>query len=362
MKGWSTMFNLIGVAIILLMLQCIYVQWDAWDKDFDTARLSYQSDYATEAGFIKSMSSGNLGISYDDLTGAELSPEKTLYGFEIVMCIGYDKVPNEENIDKVNSLIETSVLACSDGYYITPINKNNFERKELAYEWTNKIPYVIKKNDMSTSLINSITSKSVMKTNELDSALFTMQGSDVRIIDNSKSDVSFESVGSVGISKSDRNLILSIINRQLNGAIIDNIVNLQNENGEINHKFYLPSEQTSSGINEVNSPSLLVILNGKGFETNGYINKTVMSGYKLIRKMYVIGYSYQDKNEDGSLKPGIKYNYCYETQLPEGYETGTDTRGPINVLKFFTSVDKAAMEGYLPDLAYLQHRIRYDKK
>lgn len=359
MKVWSVIFNFIGVSAILIILQCFYIQMDAWDKDFETARLEYQSDYAAEAAFIKSMSGGDLGIDYIDLTKAELSPEKSLYGFQLVMCLGYDKPFNDENIERVNDLIETSVLACSNGYYITPIKKNNFDNREVCYDWSAKIPYLIETDDMSSSLIGAITSKSVMKKNEIKSGLFTLRGNDVYLL--GKDARPFEGVGSVQISSKDRQLILSNINRQINGAIIDNIVSVQSANNTLTHKVYLPSSQTISGINTINNPSFLMVLSGKGFTTNGFINQTVMSGYKTIRKMYVVGYTYRNKDKNGNLTGDLNYKYCYETQLPKGYESGTSTRGPIKIKKFFTSIERAANDGYVPDLEYLQRRINYEK-
>lgn len=358
MKAWSVMFNFIGIAAILIILQCFYTQLDAWDKDFETARLEYQSDYAAEAAFVKSLSGGNLGIEYSDLTKVELSPEKSLDSFQKVMCIGYNKSINKENIEKVNDLIETAVLACSDGYYMTPIKKNTFDKKEISYDWTAKIPYVISTKDMSESLIGAITSKSVLKRNQIKSALFSMKGNDVYL--SGSGNIKLESIGSLNISKANRDLILSQINRQINGAMIDNIVNIQSSNKTLTHKVYLPSKQTISGVNEITNPSFLVVLSGKGFTTKGFINETVMSGYKTIRKMYIVGYTYRDKNKDGSLSDEVKYKYCYETQLPNGYEQGTETRGPISIVKFFTSMEKAARDGYSPDLSYIQHRINYE--
>lgn len=358
MKVWSVIFNFIGVAILLVMLQCIYIQWDAWDKDFETARLGYQSDYATEAGFIKAMDGGRLNITYADLTNAELSPQSVLYGFQSVMCIGYDKIINEDNINEVNSLIETSVLACSNGYYMTPVKKNVFDKMEVTYDWSCKIPYALNQSDMSETLKLSLANKSNMRKDEISAGLFTLQGNKIDILGSG--DIEFERLGSVNISKKDRRLIISNINKQINGAIIDNIVNVQSADKSITHKIYLPSSRTSKGLNDISSPSLIVALSGKGFTTKGFINETVMSGYKLIRKMYVVGYKYQNKNADGSLKAGSNYRYCYETQLPEGYEKGTDTRGPIKIEKFYSSMERAAYDGYSPDLEYLQHRIRYD--
>ena len=171
----------------------------------------------------------------------------------------------------------------------------------------------------------------------------------------------FEAVGSVNFSTAARNTILQKINAQINTDIIDNISNVYATSESMSHRVYLPYSQTDDGINSLTGPSFIAIISGRGFTTNGFINKTVMSGYKTVRKMYVVGYSYRNKN-GGDMSGAVQKRYCYETQLPKNYENGTETRGPITVEKFYTSIEKAAEDGYYPDLEYLQHRIDYDAK
>ena len=360
MKTWSIIFNFIAIAILCVMLRTFYIQIDAWDSDFETARLGYQSDYCAEAAFIKSMTGGNLGIDYQDLNSPELSPEKSLDAFRTVMCFGYEKTPNEENKSQVNDLIETSVLACSDGYYISPIKMSKFGKVDITYDWTSKIPYVLTTEQMTEQIKAPIVRACEMERGNIKAGLFTFKGNRVYLLGDDES-MKFEAVGSVNFSTAARNTILQKINAQINTDIIDNISNVYATSESKSHRVYLPYSQTDDGINSLTGPSFIAIVSGRGFTTNGFINKTVMSGYKTVRKMYVVGYSYRNKN-GGDMSGAVQKRYCYETQLPKNYENGTETRGPITVDKFYTSIEKAAEDGYYPDLEYLQHRIDYDAK
>lgn len=147
MKVWSSIFNIFGILILLIMM----LSWRTQDKtarvDYDTERLRIATDFCAEAAFIKVKDNGSsIDNDYTGLVrNVIISPDNSLDTFEEMMCYCYGMEPNEDNKARVESYIPSAILACTDGYYITKLVEDwkvgEYEADGTFREFTKEEPY-----------------------------------------------------------------------------------------------------------------------------------------------------------------------------------------------------------------------------
>lgn len=109
---------------------------------------------------------------------------------------------------------------------------------------------------------------------------------------------------------------------------------------ESGYAFYIPSRQTLTGINDIKTPSFLVILHKAGYAGCDDTLDAAITGLKAIRKIKTVGY----RDEYGN------YKYCYESQ---------QASGDYDILEYFNSPEDAARAGYTVDYRYIFNRIEH---
>lgn len=332
MKVWSVIFDFIMVLIIVMAMNIYYRDAKAWEEDFETIKFQRSLDLSAEAAFIEAMSQGDIGTDYNNMYDIKLNPAFTLETFETLMCLNYDMVISNENKLHIESFISTAMLLSNDGYYITkayPVNTDN--GTEWRFNWSLKIPYVmpIKNNTLNTlaALAVNLSDDRSIFVEEKDGLPYVEYLNNFDELDTKfrYTYINSDTLKRVAVKDYRKTAISSIITDALNY----NIEEVISYRGGIDYKLFIPSAQTSNGINNIESPSILFVVSGADFSGNRKLNSTSISGLRTDKKIRVICY----------VEDGIKY-YCYETQLENISLIG----------EFANSVEEAAKMGYIPDL------------
>ena len=131
------------------------------------------------------------------------------------------------------------------------------------------------------------------------------------------------------------------INEQISSAV----------NAEINRKkyllgisangeeFHLPSQVTKLGVNPIEGPSAMVILNNATFASNYKIDAVNVGGYMARSKEFIV--CFEMANGEGGK---TKY-YCYSKQLP--------AKDQGSVVTYVENMRDACKQGYSPYWPYL---------
>lgn len=347
MKVWSSIFNLIAVLIIAVMLMVVNKIEDTNARQFEEIRLSYAVDYAVEAAFRSSIATDTIGTDYvqGGLEEVKLNPTLVLDTFYNLMCLSYDLSTSEENFAKLEQSIATSVLCAIDGYYVLEnmeVDKNPYDvvvGGEYALQWGIKRPYLVYSEDGNRLFaVNLVNEKSIEYIKEVDQK--PLKPTDAvgapllyryTYASNTGEDVG---KGETGLTKdSVKQSISKLLTEDINFAIHSRNINTT---GTQISSFYMPASSSLTAINNIKSPTLIVIFEDSSF-LNGYKMDVVSVGGTRVKvKSNVIGF-----RETGS----DDLYYCYA-----GQQLGE--KG-ITIVKRFNSLHDAAMEGYKPHFVFL---------
>lgn len=332
MKVWSSIANIIAVLIASFLILVFYQADTIMAKQFDELRLRYALDYATEAAFMSTLEVYDIGIDYVDIDAVNINPSYCLDTFKSLLCLNYDMALSKENFSYIENFIPVAVLLCNDGFYVAQLQemddlKDGNIGGNYALHWKMKKPYTyIKEPELNISENNPLYSVNLHS--EKWTSVFEKGGS-VRI--------GYGETFPVGIN---RNKVTTSVTNKITEEIRVAIEERNKMNSkEWDNTFYLPSELTASGVNNLDRPALLVMLQGVDFGKGGEVNAISLGGVKTERKKVVVGFT----------ENGQRY-YCYERQLPEDMLE--------NVENFYDDVEEAAMEGYNPHYEYLSRRFR----
>ena len=332
MRVWSSIANIIAIALASFLIIVFYQMDVIMAKQFDELRLRYALNYASEAAFMSTLEVYDVGIDYVDMEAVTINPSYCLDTFKSLMCLSYDMSLSEENFAYIETFMPVAVLLCNDGFYVASIEEiNDLEDGNhggnYGLHWNMKKPYnYVVKPDKPISATNPLYS--ITLHSEKWSSVYETNGQ-VRI--------TYGEEYPAGLSKQ---TILNAVNNKITEEIrvAINKRNMVNSN-PWKTTFYLPSDLTASGINNLNRPSLLIMLQGADLGRGGKIDAVSVGGVKTERKRIVVGFT----------QNGIKY-YCYEKQLPESMLE--------NVEEFYDDVEDAARAGYKPHYEYLAQRYR----
>lgn len=312
----------------MVMMSIFYIQTDTMIKEYDTHRLNIAINYSAEAAFMETLNVGDVNLSYTNMSDVVLDPTYCLEIFESMMCLNYGMSDSPENRFYIETCIPTAVLACNDGYYITILSdvstSEGIDGQEVGFKWSVKLPYTVECPNGEIA-VNLTSEEWVKATQGADGTLSLLNG-------DSYADDAVSGL----LSKS---LVKRSINSILTNAIARNIDLVSKIRGDVSYDIYLPSTQTAAGLNDVSSPSLLILIQGADFSGQAKVDEAVIAGLKTVKKVSLIGF----KDYDGKLR------YCYESQLP------TNLLG--NVITFFNNTEEAALAGYIPSYQYMQKKI-----
>ena len=339
---------MIAVILILFLSIAYFNTTRVLERDFDQARLNLAVEFATRAMFEKTLEIEDLGMDYTELGNVQINSSDALDIFTSLMCINYDMSTSEENKRHIENSIASAVLASSDGFYITQLVKDDTIKGDglvgdsRVLRWSPKIPYYVHVNN-KTYAINFVE-KTYASIND------RVEGEN--IVDKSSSIVIPTTPG-YPLSITDR-LALQSVNNQIVDTIL-NEMKVSNDNRKpVDYKFYLPVETTAKGVNPIDGPSVLVLMQGVDFASSQKLNALSVSGYKVVKKIHVVGFL--------EVATGRRY-YCYTTQLPSE-ESTLDPSNPDDKLyiveDYFDSMRDAAMADnrhYSPHYEFLARKI-----
>jgi hypothetical protein len=316
--------------MILMMLIVVYYNTaTVIDREFQEERLRLAVDYAAEAAFQTSLTVEDLGMEYLDMSNVTVNPGNCLDIFKSVLCLNYNMSASEENLAHLDNYIPTGVLCGNNGYYILTMSEddttptNGVKGGEYCLRWSVKKPYTVRIGNTYY-------------------AVDIRRGSWVSVRDNGGNlEVSEGTSLPYGI---DKDGVLRLVNTRIAQDMLYEIQRRNFNKEAWEYKFYLPPVQTTSGVNPITGPSLLIFVEGVDFASPVKVDAVSVAGFKTIRKKVVIGY------KDPST--GRKY-YAYEGQLPSSLLLYADN--------YYNDVEDAAKAGYAPNYDFIQKKVNYDE-
>lgn len=332
MKVWTVMASFIGVLLFAFMCGTIFHEVRTNDRQFSELHLKKALDYATEASFLSTMDSGNLGISYLDLENVKIDPTNALDVFRSVLALSYDMSISEQNMAALDNYISTAVLIAADGYYVATMEDHydttpsgSFGYKRL--KWGLKKPFTVRYGNYDTVSYNLSTETWILARQNPSnpSQINVFRGENFASLQTGYGIVSSRQK----ITESINNLITRDVNA------VAQMRNKDFNRYTLTDFLYFPSTTTSTGVNPVLKPSLIYALSGVDFAGSQKLNIRSVGGYTLTKKVRVIGF------QEG----GINY-YAFEGQLPAAILS--------TARNFFNSTEEAALAGFKPHLDYLR--------
>lgn len=376
MRYFSSIFAVIGIAILMVELALFNNQHEIMRRDFDTDRLAAAIEYAEESAFAQSLQSGTISTDYTDIGGVVCDPTNTLDVFSAVMCANYNMAITGSNKQMILNSIDAACLINNDGYYIALLSEVYTESAdsstdigniEYKFKWSPKLPFGYEIDSPVNATIGFDLHSSDLNIYDHDTDnVYLSKGSESKV-------VWYEDVivngGTYKIQRTDTEGIYSymkdgvskvfasdVINDKIKYRVInDKIANALNYNisvvaekrGGTTYNVHLPASTTADGVNPVLGNSLIVVISNAEYARKANLTEAVISGHRATNKLYIVGFE-----EDG-----IKY-YCKNGQLPmdENGNIPTKPNGtPLYIVetKFLTE-GEAAASGYHPHYTYLQ--------
>lgn len=339
-------FNFIALGCLIVMLSTFYIQLETSTTEYDTDRLSKAIEYSGDMAFNYSLASVNDELTYQDMNQTTLSPNMCLPAFEEMMCLNYDMSIYEDNLKYVEDSIATALLATNDGYYITLMSEVNetgeVHSNTFEFNWSPKLPYTINTYDDNNNLASEIAvclgSEKWIKVNA--NTLATTNGTAYADIGSIKTSPDADGVTSQSMSLNSET-VSRAINTRITNAITQNIDAIAGLRSDKDYSLYIPSEQTSSGLNKIASPSLILVMKDVDFTGQAKVRNAQISGLKVVKKVRVIGY----------LDNMNQKKYCYESQITDSNKI------KLSANAYFDSVEEAALAGFTPDYNYIFNKI-----
>lgn len=301
----------------LLLFFSTYIRKDI--EEFEQLKLSYAIDYASDAAMLQLIQSRDLSMDYSDKDYLSANPQEALDTFVDVFLFNYGLIPSDLNRSHVKmNFIPTFTVAMFDGYYMAtprlvenahPYPENGIHDGTWDLVFSPKMPYIYI-NGTSSYALNMGSDYTLKMSGNL---LSKPKGFPPGI--TSKEQIHRE--------------ISNIVSKDISYTI--NTFNENNPNWA--NTFYIPSALTTfTGVNPIEGPSVIAIVQNVDFATSTPISAFSVAGSKIQSARMVGGY----------VRNGQKY-YCYMDKLP----------GFITIEDLFETVHDAAMAGYAHDMMYM---------
>ena len=328
MKTWLNLANIIALLCLLFFIDSGHKEVNLYRNVYNEMRLSKATEYATDAAFFESVNAKDQNLDYiemhaTNMVNAEVNPSKTLETFDIVMAMNYDMGLEQKSYEAIEDSIGAAILVGKDGYYNLTETKTG--ENETGLRWSPKLPYTIEAYDGAGKKVATFA-----------------------VTLNTQEYISIDSNGKVKTGKNyaedgilTEEMKKTAISQTLTDAIALAMDNNSTYSGETEKSIYIPATQTFNGINDITTPTLLVLIRDADYAGVKGAQKAAFTGIKTIRQIRVITYY----DNDGILK------YCYEFQ-----GAGDDKE----IVNYYDTVESAAEAGALPDYKYLFNEIDYD--
>lgn len=329
MKTWSPVFNLLA-GLLLVIMGITFVNYDrVITRDFEQDRYNFAVRQATEAMFLSTLSTEDLGMDYKNLQYVSINSSTALQIYDRVMCFNYNLAPFSENFDAVNQSIAACVLAGYDGYYIgetVPVDSephNGILVDGYGLKFSPKVPYFL---ETPTNVY------------ALDTFLNTWM-SISKVSPNATPAYNVVSSLPAGFTGED---VTDAVNTQIRATLLNELDSSDNALMENLREFrlFFPDTTTATGVNPIDVPAIFVMTKAPDFATSSRIYSMSTSGYKVVSKVNVIAFT--------DTRTGRSY-YCYEGQLRDeektaksgGISTGTGY-GTFEIENYYKSIQEAA--------------------
>lgn len=323
---------MIGIVLIAFLILSANKVSDYNERQFQELRLRYAVDYSAEAAFRMSIESGSINTEYEDMAGIHLNPGSTLDVFKYILCLNYNMSPSEENFSMLDNNIAFATLVTGDGYYMAELQEvdnvdDGVDCGEYGLKWGLKKPYTLQSGNKLVSV--HLFNESWKSAEEIDGGVKIDSG-------NTYKDAILS--GNISLNRATTK---RAINQQLTDAINLSIKRRNEMYTTIEGGtpfVYLPTVQTQTGVNTIERPTFMVMLQGVDFDSGYKLEAKSVSGFTTNARKKVLTFEEND----------VKY-YCYESQIPEHLLN--------SVHNFYNTIDEAASLGYKPHLTYLRKPI-----
>lgn len=328
MKTWLNIANLLALFCLLFFISNGHQELLLYREEYNQLRLSKSTEYATDAAFYESINAKDQNLDYTqihatNMVNAEVNASKTLETFDIVMAANYDMAFTEKSYKTIEDSIGAGVLIGKDGYYKLADTKTGSDETEMR--WSPKMPYTTTVYDGAGGKVATFA-----------------------VTLNTQEYISIDSYGKIkrGRNYSDTGGVLTdeirktAISQTLTDAIALSMDSNSTYSGETEKSIYIPTTQTFTGINDITTPTLIILIRDAGYAGVQGAQKAALTGIKTIRQIRVITYY-----DEGILK------YCYEFQ-----GAGDDKE----IVNYYDTIEDAAKAGALPDYKYIFKGIDYD--
>ncbi|GKX28639.1 hypothetical protein SH1V18_11190 [Vallitalea longa] len=299
-----------------------YIERDL--QEFEQLRLSYAVDYASDAAIWELLNSRDLSMDYSDFNYLSADPNLALDTFIDVFSANYGMNFDKNNLDHIKmNFIPVFVVAMYDGYYMATLKvvsnnlnypENGISNADWDLKFGPKMPYIYKNN--ATYALN-MSGESALKIEE----------------DEKTKEPWLTKIEGLPVGIKSKKANLSEINKIISANISYTINQINETNTKWANTFYIPSSLTTySGVNPIEGPSVIALVQNVDLATTKPISSFSVAGSKLEKSRMVAGYT----------REGIKY-YCYVDNLPSS----------IKAENLFPNVKEAAKEGYYYDVRYM---------
>jgi hypothetical protein len=322
-------FGIINMMVIvyfaaLILGYLIYNQKE--NNEIEQLKLSYAIDYAGDAGAMQLLNTGRLDMDYTENKAFNINPQLALDAFIDVFCFNYDMPPTPYNRALVQGFIPVAVVAGFDGYYVASHRQVHYykpgataeERDQFGEDW--QLVFDLKKPyRYQTTLARYALNMG------LDYSM-RLTGSGFDRYEGLPPDETGNTMSRPYAMKWINDLVANEMSAVINRA------NASNYNWK--NRFYLPSQLTNrTGVNPIEGPSFIVLVQGVNLTTSKPIDGFSVSGTKIDQARMLVGYE----------RNGVKY-YAYADRVPNGAVTPE---------RLFSTMKEAAQAGYRFDRIYM---------
>lgn len=382
MKVWNAIFNLFAVLIIAIMIIVINKIETTNLKQFEEVRMSYAIDYATEAAFRSCISTDTVGTDYIEsgLEEVRVNPTLVLDTFCNVLCMSYDLSRGDENFNLIKQSIATSVLCGIDGYYVlepVEVDTDPYDvvlGGEYDLKWGIKRPYLLRTDEdrlFALNIVNEQTieynmdrtaappeidpSGNVLINDDAPALVFRTEYDEGGVGAESVDDLNpgSASYGPTGITEEMKlQAVSEMITEDINIAI--NKRNL-NTTGTKTNSFYMPASNSLTAINQIKSPTLIVLFQDSEFLNGYHLDAVSVGGNRVRVRTHVIGFTIPSSED-----PTEEY-YCFAGQQL-GEDKYGETKPAIQIIARFDTMHEAAEAGFSPHFYFLNEPIFKEDK
>ena len=348
MKVWYSVFNLIGVVMLLMISMCYLNVSQTFQRDFDQVRLNYAVEYATEAMFLATLETDDLDIDYSDLGNVSIDSSDALDIFCSLICYSYDMSTSEENFIDIENSIASVVLAGAGGYYIGQFMPEDqtvgdgARSDGLRLVWSIRYPYFI---NPTKNALGDGEHYQLMK-DDKSYAVEYMNGkwTQVTIGDSIASTTTYVPNEYKYPMNVDELSIQQAVDNQIHDAMMREIARKNLNYDEFQFRFFLPDVTTLTGVNKIEPPAILMLMENIDFASSERIHAISVSGFKVTPRVNIVAFT--------DTVTGRNY-YCYESQL---LETEKDAccggTGDFHIENYYRTLKDAACEKGLNGAGY----------